>query len=42
MRSKPSSPDFVWKGRDPTTPGEKGNWVNPETGEKYNPDLCLP
>jgi hypothetical protein len=40
--SKPPSADFVWKGRDPNTPGQKGNWVNPKTGEEFNPDLTYP
>jgi len=40
--SKAPSADFEWKGRDPNTPGRKGNWVNPKTGEKFNPDLNHP
>jgi hypothetical protein len=40
--SKPPSADFVWKGRLPHTPGQRGNWVNLKTGEKYNPDLEHP
>lgn len=31
---------WEWRGRG--TPGTKGNWVNPGTGEKYNPDLAHP
>ena len=28
---------WIWKGNGP--PGTQGNWINPETGEKLNPDL---
>jgi Bacterial toxin 37 len=38
--SKPPSADFQWKGRG--APGTHGNWVNPQTGEKFNPDLGHP
>ena len=36
--SKPPDKDFEWRGK--TNPnGGKGNWYNPKTGEKWNPDL---
>jgi hypothetical protein len=37
----PPGPGFEWKGStDPS--GGKGNWVNPDTGVKLNPDLNHP
>jgi len=38
--SKAPSADWQWKGRG--APGTKGNWINPKTGEKLNPDLNHP
>jgi RHS repeat-associated protein len=36
----PPGPDFQWKGRPGSTPGDKeGNWFNPHTGESLRPDL---
>jgi RHS repeat-associated protein len=34
------SADWQWKGRG--APGTQGNWVNVQTGEKFNPDLNHP
>ncbi len=36
-------PDWVWKGRPGSVPGDKdGNWVNPTTGETLRPDMDHP
>ena len=35
---KPPNKDFEWRGKSKPG-GDKGNWYNPKTGEKWNPDL---
>ena len=35
---KPPGKGFEWRGK-PDPRNEKGNWYNPKTGEKWNPDL---
>lgn len=34
----PPGPGFGWRGKSSPEDG-KGNWYNPETGERWNPDL---
>ncbi|MGN0179407.1 MAG: hypothetical protein ACI4DY_08215 [Monoglobaceae bacterium] len=36
--SKSPGKGFEWRGIS-IPGGDKGNWYNPETGEKWNPDL---
>ena len=36
--TKPPDEGFEWKGPKPEG-GDKGSWVNPNTGEQYHPDL---
>jgi RHS repeat-associated protein len=41
--TKAPGPDWVWRGRPGSKPGDKsGNWYNPNTGESLRPDLQHP
>jgi hypothetical protein len=39
--SKPPSPDYSWRGKEPPGSG-KGAWYNPNTKETWHPDLEHP
>ena len=38
--TKSPGPGWIWRGAGP--PGTRGNWINPKTGERLNPDLDHP
>ena len=36
--SQKTGPDYEWRGQEPVG-GDKGSWVNKQTGEQWHPDL---